>query len=159
MNIYPTNFRGLSEHAINPGEQVTNPGAHATYPDGRGTVSRAWVVMTFLLAKILTGMNAPFQSGLRVPGGRQNSTIERTVPIRAYGRWTMFEKIFQHLIGVFAVRFTQPVGRGLVLVPAIAFPRELMKPKPATNALNLVKPMTGGGGLGEYAKVMKRKRA
>jgi hypothetical protein len=30
--------------------------------------------------------------------------------------------------------------------------------KPATNALNLVKPMTGGGGLGKYTNVMKRKQ-
>jgi hypothetical protein len=59
---------------------------------------------------------------------------------------------------VFAVRFTQPVGRGLVLLPAIAFAREPIKPKPARRALNLAKLMTGAGGLGKYADVMKPKQ-
>ena len=58
---------------------------------------------------------------------------------------------------VFAVTFTPPVGRGLVLLPAIAFAREPTKPKPASMALNLAKPMTGAGGQGKYAKVMKPK--
>jgi hypothetical protein len=49
---------------------------------------------------------------------------------------------------VFAVRFTQPVGRRLRLVSAIAFARELIKPKPATRALNLAKLITGAGGQG-----------
>jgi hypothetical protein len=35
----------------------------------------------------------------------------------------MFEKIFQRFIGLFAVRFTQPVGRGLVRVSAVASAR------------------------------------
>ena len=59
---------------------------------------------------------------------------------------------------VFAVTFTQPVARGLVLLPAIAFPGELIKPKPATRAQNLAKPMTGAGGPGKYANVMKPKQ-
>ena len=59
---------------------------------------------------------------------------------------------------VFAVTFTQPVGSGLVLLPAIAFPGELMKPKPATRAQNVAKPMTGAGGPGKYANVMKPKQ-
>jgi hypothetical protein len=68
----------------------------------------------------------------------------------------MFEKIFQRFTGVFAVR-TQPV-RGLVLVPAIAFARGPTKPKPATNAQNLAKLITGAGGLGKYAGVMRPKQ-
>ena len=38
---------------------------------------------------------------------------------------------------------------------AIAFARELIKPKPATRALNLAKLITGAGGLGKYAELMK----
>jgi hypothetical protein len=59
---------------------------------------------------------------------------------------------------VFAVTFTQLVGRRLRLVPAIAFPGEPIKPKPATRALKLAKLMTGAGGLGKYANVMKPKQ-
>jgi hypothetical protein len=51
--------------------------------------------------------------------------------------------------------FTQPVGRRLRLVSAIAFAREPIKPKPATRALNLAKLITGAGGLGKYAELMK----
>jgi hypothetical protein len=50
------------------------------------------------------------------------------------------------------------LGRGLVLVPAIAFAREPIKPKPARRALNLAKLMTGAGGLGKYANVMSPKQ-
>ena len=45
-----------------------------------------------------------------------------------------------------------------MLLPAIAFAREPIKPKPARRALNLAKLMTGAGGLGKYANVMKPKQ-
>ena len=59
---------------------------------------------------------------------------------------------------VFAVTFTQLVGRGLRLVSAIAFAREPIKPKPARSAQNVAKLITGAGGLGKYAEVMRQKQ-
>ena len=78
MDVYPTDLQ-------DPSAQVIDPGEHATDPGGRGTVSRAWVVLALILAKILTGVNAAFQSGLVSVKDRQKARIERTVPSQAYG--------------------------------------------------------------------------
>ena len=62
--------------------------------DARVKVSRARALVSFLLAKILTGANAASQSGLRAAGDLRKGTIERTVPSHAYRRWTMFDQTF-----------------------------------------------------------------
>jgi hypothetical protein len=235
MDLNPIDLQDPSAYIINRGEHVINLGEHAVNscehtPDlggqainpggraiglsarvfdlaGRGAVSRSKVGVSFLRAKIFTGVNAASRSGLMAAGGRRKGVIERTVPVCAYVRWTMFVKAFQNTIRVFshrrslgsswgrgvlsrlgalrfaracvrvyvfgardvgalrlfagpvfAVRFTQPVGRGLGLVPAVAFARGPTKPKPATNAQNLAKLITGAGGLGKYAGVMRSKQ-
>jgi hypothetical protein len=57
---------------------------------------------------------------------------------------------------VFAV--SHPAGWRPVLVPAIAVRREPIKPKPARRAQNVAKLITGAGGLGKYAEVMRQKQ-
>jgi len=115
MDVYLTDLRGPSEHATNQGRQAADLGGHATDqggqainqggrptgpsgrafgPGARVKVSRARALVSFLLAKTLTGANAASQSGLRAAGGRRKGTIERTVPSRAYVRWTMFDQTF-----------------------------------------------------------------
>jgi len=228
MDVYLTDLQDPNARVIEPDEQgthiprlpirlriaavlddesLTGPSGRTFGLGARGKISRARAVLSFVPAKTSTGANAASQSGLRAAGGRRKGTIERTVPVCAYGRWTMFVKAFQNTIRVFshrralgvswgrgvlsrlgalrlaractrvyvlgargvgalrlfagpvfAVTFTQPVARGLVLLPAIAFPGELIKPKPATRAQNLAKPMTGAGGPGKYANVMKPKQ-
>jgi hypothetical protein len=107
MDIYLTDLRGPSEHATHQGRQAADVDEHVD-PGGRATgladhapdlgarvkVSRARALVSFLPAKTLTGANAASQSGLMAARGRQNSMIERTVPSRAYVRWTMFDQTF-----------------------------------------------------------------
>jgi hypothetical protein len=80
------------EHAVNP--RASNHGGHAPNPRARRKVSRARAVLTSVPAKTLTGAHPASQSGLITARGRQNSTIERTVPCRAYLRLTMFDCTF-----------------------------------------------------------------
>jgi hypothetical protein len=115
MDVYLTELRGPSEHAINQGWQAADLGGHATDqggqainqggrptgPGGRAfglgarvEVSRARALVSFLLAKTLTAANTASQSGLMAAEGRRNGTIERTVPSRAYVGSTMFDQTF-----------------------------------------------------------------
>jgi hypothetical protein len=77
-----------------PSAQAPDQGEHAVNPRARRKVSRARAVLTSIPAKTFTSANPASQSGLMAARGRQNSTIERTVPCRAYGRWTMFDQTF-----------------------------------------------------------------
>ena len=80
MDVYLTDLLPSSEHAPDLGT--------------RGKISRARALVSFLRAKILSDANVASQSGLMAAGGRRNGTIERTVPSRAYVRWTMFDQTF-----------------------------------------------------------------
>jgi hypothetical protein len=181
-------------------------GGRAAGVAGRGKVSRAGALLSFLPAKTLTAANVASLSGLRAAGGWRRGAIERTVSVCAYGRWMMFVKAFQNTIRVFSHRrclgvswgrgvlwrlgalrlaractrvyvlvlgargvalrlfagpvfaVSHPAGWRPVLVPAIAVRREPIKPKPARRAQNLTKLMTGAGGLGKYAEVMRQKQ-
>ena len=80
MDVYLTDLLPSSEHVPGLGARVK--------------VSRARALVSFLRAKTLTAPNPASQSGLMAAGGRRNGTIERTVPSRAYVRWTMFDQTF-----------------------------------------------------------------
>jgi hypothetical protein len=80
MDVYLTDLLPSSEHVPGLGARVK--------------VSRARALVSFLRAKTLTAPNPASQSGLMAAGGRRKGTIERTVPSRAYVRWTMFDQTF-----------------------------------------------------------------
>ena len=94
MDVNAIDLQAPSERATNLGGRAPDLGEHASDQGARGKVSRARAVLSFLRAKTLAAANAASQSGLMVAGGRRRGVIERTVPSRAYVRWTMFDQTF-----------------------------------------------------------------
>jgi len=89
LTMFDCTFAIVSSRPRSPGL-----GEHAVNPRARRKVSRARAELTSVPAKTLTGAHPASQSGLITARGRQNSTIERTVPCRAYLRLTMFDCTF-----------------------------------------------------------------
>jgi hypothetical protein len=99
MDVYAIDLQAPNPRVSNHGGHATNPrasaqGEHAVNPRARRKVSRARAVLTSVPAKTFTGEHPASQSGLITARGRQNSTIERTVPCRTYLRLTMFDCTF-----------------------------------------------------------------